>query len=97
MVNGTTFHTGNNAHQPSDHVKQVASMVRGLSNKYIPVPLLDEVEIHLRQSLKDFRHCARKQAAAVNLCEMRTNILQQANPNANTKNHHIRLVNDIQQ
>jgi hypothetical protein len=74
MVNDTTLHTGNNAHQTPDHVKQVASMVRALSNKYIPVPLLEEVKIDLLQSLKDFCHRARKRAAAVNLCEMRTNI-----------------------
>ncbi len=41
-------------------------MVRALSNKYIPVPLLEEVEINILQSLKDFRHRARKRAAAAN-------------------------------
>ena len=75
MVNGTTLHTVNNAHQPPDHIKQVASMVRALSNKYVPVPLLEEVKMDLLQSLKDFRYRARKRAAAVNLCKMRTNIL----------------------
>ncbi len=48
---------------------QVASMVRSLSNKYFPVPLLNEVEIDLLQSLKDFCHRAWKQATAVTLQE----------------------------
>jgi hypothetical protein len=76
MVNGTTLHTGNNAHQLPEQVKQVTSMVRALSNKYVPVPLLEEVEINLLQSLKDFRHHARKRVAAINLRKMRTNIPQ---------------------
>jgi hypothetical protein len=31
-------------------------MVKSLSNKYVPTPSLDKVEIDILQSLKDFRH-----------------------------------------
>jgi len=48
---------------------QVAVMVRSLSNKYVPVPSLDEIEIDLQASLKDFRHRCRKRAAAIALRE----------------------------
>jgi hypothetical protein len=48
---------------------QVAVMVRSLSNKYVPVPSLDEIEIDLQNSLKDFRYRCRKRAAAVALRE----------------------------
>jgi hypothetical protein len=51
-------------------------MIRVLSNKDVPVPLIEEIAIDLLQSLKDFRNCARKQAAAVNLHKIRTNTLQ---------------------
>jgi hypothetical protein len=70
MVNGTNLHARNNVQLPPDHIMQVASMVRSLSNKYAPVPLLDKVEIDLLQSLKDFHHRGRKQATAVTLREM---------------------------
>jgi hypothetical protein len=56
MVDGITLHSGHNAKSPPDHVLQVAEMVRFLSNKYIPMPLLNKIETNLLLSLKDFRH-----------------------------------------
>ncbi len=69
MVNGTTLHTANNAHTPPDCVTQVATMVRALSNKFVPIPLLNKVEINLLLSLKEFRHQACKCAGQVDLWE----------------------------
>ncbi len=80
-MNGTTLHARNNARLPSDHIMQVVSMVRSLSNKYVPVPLLEEVEIHLLQSLKDFCHRARKPATAVTLQETNPQPKEQQMPN----------------
>ena len=68
-MNGITLYTGHNPHEPPDHVMQVADMVRSLSNKYVPVSLLDKIGINLQNSLKDFCHCCRKRAMAVNLRE----------------------------
>ena len=48
---------------------QVAVIVRSFSNKYVPVPSLDEIEIDLQNSLKDFRYRCRKRATAVALRE----------------------------
>jgi hypothetical protein len=62
-----TLHTAQTAHLPPDHVMQVATMVRALSNKYIPAFTIDKVEIDLLQSLKDFCHCTRKRAGDVRL------------------------------
>ncbi len=56
MADSTTLNTANYAHTLPDYVTQVATMVRALSNKYVPVPLLDEVEIDLLISLNDFCH-----------------------------------------
>jgi len=69
MVDGITLRAAHYPHSPPDHVMQVAVMVRSLSNKYVPVPSLDEIEIDLQASLKDFRHRCRKRAAAVALRE----------------------------
>jgi hypothetical protein len=44
-MNGITLHNTHNAHKRTDPVKQVADMVRSLSNKYDPVPLLHKIEI----------------------------------------------------
>ena len=55
--------------EPPDHVKLVVETVRSLSNKYVPTPSLDEVEIDLLQGLKDFRHRVRKRAEAIKLRE----------------------------
>jgi hypothetical protein len=76
MVNGTTLHAKNNAHPPPDNVKQFASMVRALLNKYVPILLLEQIEIDLLKSLKDFCHCTRKCITAVNLRKIATNTLQ---------------------
>ncbi len=72
MVDSTTLHTASNAHIPPDYVTQVATMVRALSNKYVPVPSLNKVEINLLLSLKDFCHQARKRAGQVDLWENAT-------------------------
>jgi hypothetical protein len=69
MVDGITLHATHTPHEPPDAVKQVVDMVRSLSNKYVPTPSLDKVEINLLQGLKDFRHWVRKRAAAVKLCK----------------------------
>ena len=69
MVDGITLRAAHYPHSPPDHVMQVAVMVRSLSNKYVPVPSLDENEIDLQASLKDFCHRCRKRAAAVALRE----------------------------
>jgi hypothetical protein len=45
MVDGITLRATHNPHEPPDKVKQVVDMVR--SNKYVPTPSLDEVEINL--------------------------------------------------
>jgi hypothetical protein len=47
MVDGITLRVTNNPHELPDKVKQVVDMVRSLSNKYVPTPSLDEVEIDL--------------------------------------------------
>ena len=47
MVDGITLRATHNPHEPPDKVKQVVDMVRSLSNKYVPTPSLDEVEINL--------------------------------------------------
>jgi hypothetical protein len=67
MVDGITLHTANHTHTPPDYVMQVATMVRALSNKYVPVPSLDKVEVNLLLSLRDFCHHARKRTAQVHL------------------------------
>ncbi len=69
MMNGITFHTTRIIYEPPDHVKQVVHMVRSLSTKYVPMPLLNEVEIDLLHGLKDFHHRAHKRATTVKLCE----------------------------
>ena len=69
MVDGSTLRPTHNPHEPPDHVKQVVAMVRSLSNKYVPMPSLDEVKIDIMQGLKDFRQRVRKRAAAVHLRE----------------------------
>ncbi len=66
-MDGITLRSTHNAHDPPDHIKLVVELVRDLSNRYVPTPLLDKIEIDLLQSLKDFRHRARKQAAKVHL------------------------------
>jgi hypothetical protein len=57
-------------------------MVRSLSNKYVPTPSLDKVEIDLLHGLKDFCDCARKHAATVQLWETTAAIptVQASNP-----------------
>ena len=67
MVDGPTRRPTHNPHEPPDHVRQVVGTVRYLSNKYVPTPSLDEIEIDLLQGLKDFRYRARKRAAAIKL------------------------------
>jgi hypothetical protein len=67
MADGITLRATPTLNKPPDKVKQVVDMVRSLSNKYVPTPLLDKVEIDLLQSLKDFRHRVRKCAATVKL------------------------------
>jgi hypothetical protein len=67
MVEGITLRATHIPPEPPDAVKQVVDMVRSLSNKYVPMPSLDKVEIDLLQGLKDFRHRVRKRAAAVKL------------------------------
>jgi hypothetical protein len=69
MVDGITLCATHTPHEPPDAVKQVVDMVRSLSNKYVPTPSLDKVEIDLLQGLKDFYHRVRKRAAAVKLRE----------------------------
>ena len=69
MMDGITLHSAHNSHQPPDHVMQAADTVRSLSNKYVPVPSLDKIEMYLQVSLKDFRHHACKCAAAIALRE----------------------------
>ncbi len=59
-MDGITLHSTHNAHEPPDHIKLVVELVRDLSNKYVPTPLLNKIEIDLLQSLKDFCHRARK-------------------------------------
>jgi hypothetical protein len=56
MVDSITLRATHTPHEPPDAVKQVVDMVRSLSNKYVPTPSLDEVEIDLLQGLKDFHH-----------------------------------------
>jgi hypothetical protein len=79
-MNGITLHTAHNPHPPPDHVMQVAAMVRSLSNKYVPAPSLDEIEIDLQNSLKDFRYRCRKRATAIALRE-RSNLSPSRRPN----------------
>ncbi len=47
MVDGITLRATHNPHEPPDKVKQVVDMVRSLSNKYVPTPSLNKVEINL--------------------------------------------------
>jgi hypothetical protein len=69
MADGITLHMASNTHTPPDYVMQVATMVRALSNKYVPILLFNEVEVDLLLSLKDFCHWACKRAGQVNLQE----------------------------
>jgi hypothetical protein len=73
-MDGITLRSTHNAYEPPDHIKLVVELVRDLSNKYVPMPLLDEIEIDLLQSLKDFHHQARKRAAKVHLREKSSHI-----------------------
>ena len=66
---GITLRPTHIPHEPPDHVKQVVEMVRSLSNKYVPTPSLNKVEIDLLQGQKDFRHRIRKRAKAIRLRE----------------------------
>ncbi len=72
MADSITLHTAGNAHTPPDYVTQVATMVRALLNKYVPIPLLNEVKGDLLLSLKDFHHQAHKRVGQVNLWEKAT-------------------------
>ena len=69
MMDGITLHSVHNPKLLPDHIKQVADMVRSLSNKYAPTPSLDKIEIDLLNGLKDFCHCTQKKAATVKLCK----------------------------
>ncbi len=73
-MDGITLRSTHNAHEPPVHIKLVVELVRDLSNKYVPTPSLDEIEIDLLQSLKDFCHRARKQAAKVHLREKSSHV-----------------------
>jgi hypothetical protein len=72
MADGIIPRPTYNPHEPPDYVKLVVEMVWSLSNtnKYVPTPSLDEVEIDLLQGLtKDFRNRVHKLAKGIKFCK----------------------------